>query len=84
MGKVENNQAMIVRLFAREPDTAATRARCHIGVVDSHVDSAIVRVDQTTTLRRSLVDVGHIAVCRIGALHSSVPEWIDVRLPYIL
>jgi hypothetical protein len=68
MGKVENEQALVVGGSGGQTDTLTTASRGSVGAVNTNVGTVILGSDQTGTGGSVLVDVGDISVGRVRIL----------------
>ena len=67
MSNIQDDEPMVVGLVAGKPHTRTTRTGSNIRVIDTNVDGSI-GVDQSLLLSCGLVDVCHVAMCRISSL----------------
>ena len=68
MGEVKDDEAVIVRFLTRDAYARPSCAGRDVGVVNSHIRSSILYVDETIVLCRGLIHVCNVAVCRVSAL----------------
>lgn len=68
VGKVKNEQALVVGGSRGQTDTLATTSRGSVGVVNTNVGAVTLGSDQTGTGGSVLVDVGDISGGRVGVL----------------
>lgn len=77
MCQVKNEQTMVVRFVARDPDTIAARSSRYVVAIDTDMDLSASDTDQTGILGRTLVHIGNIAMRRIGSLSKSDQRSLD-------
>lgn len=69
MREVKDKEAMIVDLLALDSDAVTSTSCGNIGIVDSHVDAAVVVCSQQASVDRiCLTEVVHVSIGRIIAL----------------
>ena len=61
MLKIENDETMIVLLFAFYTDTTPATTSCLVCVINAYVDLVVVCIDKTTALGSGLVNVVNIS-----------------------
>lgn len=72
MKNIESEKAIVVSRIADNAHTVSAGSVDNVSAVDTHVDQAIVGIDVTIVGRCSLIDIVHIARCRIGCLREGV------------
>ena len=68
MRQIKDEQAMIIRLPALDPNTTPPRPSRNITTINADMDLPASDADQPRILRRSLVHIAHVAMRRIGSL----------------
>ena len=77
MCQIKDEQAMVVRFIARNPDTIAARSSRYVIAIDPDMDLPASDTNQTGILRRTLVHIGNVAMRRIGSLSRSHQRRLD-------
>lgn len=68
MGNIERKQAIIIVCIARDAHAVSAGPIDNIGVVDTHVDKVVVRVNIAILGCYCLVDVIHVSSSRVVPL----------------
>jgi hypothetical protein len=74
MEQVEDNEAMVIGLLARQPHTGSSSARCNVSMIDPNIHSSILHADQAVILGRSLIYICNESMRGVSTLALSVSE----------